>query len=451
MRITQVSPTDIDGGVERTAFDLHTQFIERGIDAQLLLGRRVGQTQMNGVAELPRSGAELARIKLIRSLIGTPKTAHRAKLIEGIATPARALRWGNKSDDFKFDTLRALKRSDALSSDMLQYHSLSGRYLNADEVVAWSKETPTVVTVHDDWVMTGKCTSRMGCKQYLDGCSECDRWSHHQKSIQTNFAYKQGLWQEARFHIVTPSQWTLDQLKGTMFEPAIQSAQVIHNGVDIEVFKPGDKTLLRDKMDIPGDALVLLCGAVSAKNPIKNVSSIAKTIRNLKSLIEGRSINEKSVLDRLHVMILGGEPDEFEVGEIPVHTIPFIDDPAELARFIQTADLYVHASRADTFPRALVEAQACGLPVIATDVGGVKESFVDGETGILVPAGDKETMASALEELLIDEMKLRKMSEAARKHVEEHLTLEGMTDKYLSYYQHILESEKADTSVESTI
>jgi len=43
------------------------------------------------------------------------------------------------------------------------------------------------------------------------------------------------------------------------------------------------------------------------------------------------------------------------------------------------------------------------------------------------------------------------MSEAARKHVEEHLTLEGMTDKYLSYYQHILESEKADTSVESTI
>ena len=86
------------------------------------------------------------------------------------------------------------------------------------------------------------------------------------------------------------------------------------------------------------------------------------------------------------------------------------DIPELLAR----SDVFVLSSRSEGFPVSVLEAMAAGLPVVATDVGGVAEAVEDGATGFLVPAADSEALARALERLLVDGELRRRLGAAGR-------------------------------------
>ena len=89
-------------------------------------------------------------------------------------------------------------------------------------------------------------------------------------------------------------------------------------------------------------------------------------------------------------------------------------------------------------PVSLMEAAACGVPVVATAVGGVPELVVDGETGILVPSGDVNKMTAALEWLLTDREVAARMGRAARRRAEEHFSVVRQVDRLLELWRAIL-------------
>ncbi len=103
-------------------------------------------------------------------------------------------------------------------------------------------------------------------------------------------------------------------------------------------------------------------------------------------------------------------------------------------RLLARAQVFVLSSRSEGFPRSLLEAMRAGLPVVASGVGGVPEAVSDGNTGVLVPAGDFRELASALARLLADSTLRQRMGSQARLAYEASFGLERMVEATVSLY-----------------
>jgi len=96
------------------------------------------------------------------------------------------------------------------------------------------------------------------------------------------------------------------------------------------------------------------------------------------------------------------------------HRVELLGARDDIPELLARSDVFVLSSRSEGFPVSVLEAMAAGLPVVATDVGGVAEAVEDGETGFLVPAADSEALARALERLVLDGELRRRLGAAGR-------------------------------------
>jgi glycosyltransferase involved in cell wall biosynthesis len=103
------------------------------------------------------------------------------------------------------------------------------------------------------------------------------------------------------------------------------------------------------------------------------------------------------------------------------------------------ADLYLLVSNWEGFPRSILEAMRSSLPVIASDVGGVREAVVDGETGLVVTPGEDAPLMNAVRRLLEDESLRLQMGAAGRKRFEENFTFLAMAGKTLEVYKKVID------------
>ncbi len=112
-------------------------------------------------------------------------------------------------------------------------------------------------------------------------------------------------------------------------------------------------------------------------------------------------------------------------------------EPAEVRAVLQRSDALLHLSLVEGLPNAVLEAMACGLPVVVTDVGGTTEAVRDGVEGVVVEPRDARAAASALRELWRDPALRSRLGAAGRARVEAEFTLERQTDAWLELYEHV--------------
>lgn len=118
--------------------------------------------------------------------------------------------------------------------------------------------------------------------------------------------------------------------------------------------------------------------------------------------------------------------------------IVFLGERADVPDLMdQHADIYVLVSNWEGLPRSILEAMRSGLPVIASDVGGVKECVIDGETGYVVPPGQDQPLMSALRSLILDRQGQRDMGAAGRAHFEKNFSFVAMAQATLRVYEAI--------------
>jgi glycosyltransferase involved in cell wall biosynthesis len=115
-----------------------------------------------------------------------------------------------------------------------------------------------------------------------------------------------------------------------------------------------------------------------------------------------------------------------------IELLGFRSDPE---RLYQALDVYVLASHREGWPRSAMEAAACGLPVVATDIRGCRQVVVDGDTGLLFPPGDAAALAARLLELLADPARRRAMGTAAVALSQERFDQEKVIEVSLDAYR----------------
>ena len=195
---------------------------------------------------------------------------------------------------------------------------------------------------------------------------------------------------------------------------------VIPNGVDTERFRPSER---------PRSAGRLVVGSAGRLETIKNytllVRACADLVRSgvdLELHIAGTGSEQQPLLDLAGSL---GLADRFRLPG-------YVDD---MTRFLQSLDVFALSSDSEQHPNALNEAMACGLPCVATRVGGVEELLDGGRCGRIVPPGDTEGLTGALRDLLTDPESQRRHALAARQRVCKRYSLERMVEAYAAMYR----------------
>lgn len=174
--------------------------------------------------------------------------------------------------------------------------------------------------------------------------------------------------------------------------------QVVGNGVDVTRFYPVPAQALRKKLGLPDDAKVMITvgGLVERKGfhrVIEVMPSLMRAIPELHYLVVGGPSAEGDWSERLREQVkdMGLTERVHFLGTYP---------PEQLKSVLSAADIFVLSTRNEGWANVILEAMACGLPVIATDVGGNREVVCSENIGKIVPFGDRKLLEEALAEAL---------------------------------------------------
>lgn len=207
--------------------------------------------------------------------------------------------------------------------------------------------------------------------------------------------------------------------------------EVIYNGIEVDKYKSllaEEKESLKKRLGIPLDSIVISC--VANLRPVKGHVFLIDTLSILKELnfsaliIGGGTLRdalikysqEKGLKDKVH----------------------FLGQRLDIPELLSITDIFILSSLSEGMPVSLMEAMASGLPVVATNVGGVSELVVDGETGFFVPSRNPSLLAEKIK-ILIDNKTLREtMGIKGRARIKDNFTLEAMVKKTEELYKGLI-------------
>lgn len=449
LKILQINTAERRGGAETVASNLHDAYRNKGHASWLAVGDK--RSEDPHVFEIPTlfgaSGWERTWQGLEQALYSWDgkrrglKQLHR--ILRTLAEPQHFLAWSQGIEDFDFPGTWRILDSCPDPPDIVHCHNLHSNYFDLRALPSLSRSVPLVLTLHDAWLLSGHCAHSFDCERWKSGCGSCPDLtiypSVRRDATAFNWERKREIYSRSRFYAATPSQWLMRRVEMSILAPAIVDARIIPNGVDRSVFHPASREQVRSVLGIPSEARMLMFAA----NGIRpNVFKDFTTMRSAVALVAQRLLKEEILF-----VALGEDAPSERIDGAEVRFVPYEHDAREVARYYQAADVYVHAARADNFPLTVLEALACGVPVVATNVGGIPEQVVDGQTGFLVPPSDAESMARAIETLLSDDALRQSFSTQAAKDASERFDLNRQAEEYLRWYREILESWGRGTAV----
>ncbi len=319
-----------------------------------------------------------------------------------------------------FSPRKILKEAKRFKPDVISLNQIEGGYFVTRDIIKLSKIAPIFWTFHDMWAFTGNASNTYGNEAF-----KLMQTFKGENKIYPQTGFNNAEWLMKRkydiyfhddlginnFRTITPSKWLAKEAGDSAV--LWDTADVIPNGVDLERFSPKPvKNLLfvsekTDKGDLLPEILSKLDGVLTEKVQLTVVG-------------EGD--------------ILGYYIPEKAYKNIIVTNKGYTSDEDDLVFYYRQADIYLHPTRADNCPLTLLEALACGTPVVAFNVGGVGEIIHHGYDGFLIKPFLTGTFAGTVAGMIAGNCQLSDMKITARNSSTE-FNINTMAERYYELFK----------------
>jgi glycosyltransferase involved in cell wall biosynthesis len=416
MRIVTLSTDDVTGGAARCAYTVHRGLQLRGLESTMVVRRRRSDDPSVVAVEPASRGPLGTSLDRIRRRVGR--------------SPRRVADWVEAFTGHRSDYRRLAGQLPP--HDLVHLHWVSGLLDFPSFFENLPRDTPLVWTLHDMNLLTGGCHYDGACGRFTSACGRCPQLQSSRdddvsrRILRGKRSILAGVAPD-RLRIVCTSHWLAEEARRSAVLGGRFRIDVIPGAVDTDVFKPLDQATARRILGIPEGVDVLLFVAHDPRIRRKGLHCLQESLGQLD---ESR--------DLLLVSLGRGVPDLFP-GVAHTH-LGYVGQDRLLSLAYSAADLFVIPSLQDNNPTTVLEALACGTPVLGFDVGGIPDMVRPGTSGRLVPAEDANALAAAITEMLDDREELRRLGTEARALALREYTMAMQASRYEALYAELLVS-----------
>jgi glycosyltransferase involved in cell wall biosynthesis len=412
LSVVHFSRADNSGGSARAAYKIHTGLRALGLESRMLVEHKI--TFDRDVDTVHGGGIGRVKDRLadaVTSRLGLPS----------LYVPS---------------TGRVLAHPWVRAASVFQLYNVHGGYFS---IRMLRRLAPIVWRLSDQWPMTGHCAYSGDCERWREGCGSCpDLATYPPLPFDTTrflFRQKDRAYRGADITVVAPSSWTERLARAS---PLLGRFPVhrIATGVDLEVFRPLDRSAARSLLGIaPGARAILFAAQELDENPRKGASFLSDALARI-----------GPAPDLVVLLVgIGGESWRSRVPQ-PVQLLGYVTDDRLLAAAYSAADVVAAPSMLENLPNTVLEATACGVPVVAFDTGGTADAVRHMETGYLARSGNASDLEQGLRLLLGDEALRRRLGAAARRLAEGEFGNDRQARRFAELYREVLARRERERS-----
>lgn len=403
LRVLHINGLNLNTGAARGVYWLHKALMKQGVESRILISET--DTNESEIQALARDYIETIKWKLRIRLEDIPKKIY--------YTSQKPLIFSTGLFGFPIT-----KHPWYDWADIINLHWTNNATVSLSETSRIRK--PLVWTMRDMWLMTGGCHCSLECEKYKEGCGQCPQLGSLGWDISKWIVQRKKRLLPAKLNLVTLSTWQKESAQTSI---ALQgyNINVIPNCIDTDIFYPIPKELARKALKLPLNVPIVLSGSLGDE-PWKGWDKFIQAVSFLP--------------DNVQIVLFGGNLSI--QGRINLIHYGLIKNDNILRNLYSAADIYLFTSIQEALGKTVIEAMACGTPVVAFDATGPKDIIKNYENGLKVTPFQSEELAKGVQFLLDNEPLRLKMGRMARETVLREYSFETVAKQYILLYKSIV-------------
>jgi glycosyltransferase involved in cell wall biosynthesis len=320
-------------------------------------------------------------------------------------------------------------------ADVINLHWVAG-FQSVENVAKLLKlGKPVVWTLHDENPYTGGCHYTAGCKKYRENCENCKQLKDDRYQLPFHiFNNKMNLWQ-GNLTVTTPSRWLGQNAKQSKLF-GNRRVEVIPNSLETGLFKPENKTEAKKKVGINPKTFTLLFGAHTSNEKRKG---FYKLLEAMKYCLKDHEFKKMADAGTVQITTFGPPQEDLEELGIRIESSGFQHDANKLATLYSAADIFVLPSLEDNLPNTMLEAMACGTPVVSFKIGGMPDVIENGENGYMATCFDSNELGECILKMLREQDRRKIMNQKCRRLIEDRFQLKHQAVRFRQLFEELIE------------
>ncbi len=404
LKLVQINRSDVTGG-RFNGYALRDLLEKRGVEStHLVWDKTINDPRVKRLLPFPGS----RRLNEVLHEMERKRSMHAVMSVQSYALPVQ--------QEFK-------------DADVVHYHIIHDGYFSVASLPYLSRLKPSVWTWHDPWPMTGHCIYPMGCEKWKTGCGGCPDLTLHfaMKEDRTReaAAMKEKVIRSSDLDIIVASKF-MENMARQSFVGKNARLHHVPFGLDLNLYKEGDRKAARAKFGIPDENVVICLRAISS------------TFKGLKYFVEAITHLETS---RPVTILSFQESGYFNhlIGRHQIVELGWVSDDMTMIEALTASDIFAMPSTAEAFGLMAIEAMACSKPVVVFDGTSLPEVVFAPHVGVSVPMGDSKALSQAFKWLIEDSEERLRRGRTSRMIAEKHYGVDLFLDRLVGLYRQVAE------------